>query len=401
VSTRELRDLLEAAAGQPPHRISAAAVRRRAARRRMTGYVFAAAAAVLLAGAGIAVASRTGIPGPASGPRPPAGAPRYYVQQAFTPAPPARTVVRATATGAVTAAVRCPWGQAQPASGQIAAASHQTFFMVCQRVVRNGRRLVLTGSRIYSFRLSGAGRPRGYILVRGGALNGLNASGLAAAANGTEIAVTAQPVTAAQDSPLTPSIIVISTRTGARAVWPGRPAVPGKMSYTPGSLSLTADGRELMYIAYPRCIRGRCTPTGNGQEIRALRPAAQGGQQGSSQLVARQAALARLPSSYLDGAIVSPTGASVNVVLVNSPGQGPTSVSVVRISAATGRPARLLYRVVTGNGFSFQFFSSDPSGRYLMLDTGPSSAAVNGLIYHRKLIRLTPAAGGNVSYETW
>ncbi|MGP7998481.1 MAG: hypothetical protein ACLPKI_14325 [Streptosporangiaceae bacterium] len=162
-----------------------------------------------------------------------------------------------------------------------------------------------------------------------------------------------------------------------------------------------ADGRELMYFACPRRIRCRCPPTGNGQEIRAPRPAAQGGQLGSSQLVARQAALARLSASYLDGAIVSPSGASVNVVLVNSPGQGPTSVSVVNISAATGRPLRVLYRVVTGNGFSFQFFSSDPSGRYLMLDTGPSSGPANGLIYHRRLIRLTPAADSNVSYETW
>ena len=401
MSTGQLRDLLEAAAGEPPHRVTVAAVRRRAARRRMLEYVSAAVAAVLLAGAGIAVAARATGPAPASSPRMPAGVPRYYVQQAFRAAPPPTTVVRSRATGAVTATVRCPWGSAQPATGEIAPASHQTFFMICQTVTGKGASSMATGSRIYRFQLTGSGQIRGYSLVPGGTLARLSAGNLAAAADGTELAVTALPAGTAPNSPAAASIIVISTRTGARAVWHGSPAVPGKMSFTTGDLSLTADGHELVYLATPRCIRGGCKPTGNGEEVRALSPATRGGALSSSHLLARQSALVPLSSGYLDGAIVSPSGSSVKVLVMNSPGRGPTTVSVVKVPAATGRPLRVLYRVNTGNGFSFQFFSSDPSGRYLILDTGPTSGTTNGWIDHGRLVTLTPAAGGNVFYEAW
>ena len=55
----------------------------------------------------------------------------------------------------------------------------------------------------------------------------------------------------------------------------------------------------------------------------------------------------------------------------------------------------------TGNGFMFRFFSSDPSGRYLLLDAGPTSGTANGWIDNGRLIPLTPADGGNVFYEAW
>jgi hypothetical protein len=401
VSTGQLRDLMETAVGEPPHRVSVTAVRRQAARRRMLEYVAAAVAVALLAGAGFAVAARIAGPGPASTPRIPAGAPRFYVQQAFSTAPPATTVVRSRATGAVTARVRCPWGAAQPATGQIVPVSHQMFFMICQTVTRRGESPVVTGSRIYRFQLTGSGQIRGYSLVPGGALPRLSAGNLAAAADGTELAVATLPAGTAANSPVPASIMVISTRTGARAVWRGTPAVPGKMSFTAGDLSLTADGHELVYVAVPRCIRGRCKPTGNGEEVRALSPATQGGQLSSSRLLARQSALVPLSSGYLDGAIVSPSGSSVKVLVMNSPGRGATTVSVVKVSAATGVPLRVLYRVTTGDGFSFRFFSSDPSGRYLILNVGPTSGMTNGWIDHGRLVTLNPVAGNNVFYETW
>jgi hypothetical protein len=56
--------------------------------------------------------------------------------------------------------------------------------------------------------------------------------------------------------------------------------------------------------------------------------------------------------------------------------------------------------VRTGNGFLYRFFSSDPSGRYLLLDTGPTSGSVNGWIDNGRLVRLRPA-GTNVAYEAW
>jgi hypothetical protein len=55
----------------------------------------------------------------------------------------------------------------------------------------------------------------------------------------------------------------------------------------------------------------------------------------------------------------------------------------------------------TGSGFSYQLFSSDPSGRFLLLDVGPTSGAVNGWIDHGQLVRLTPPDGDNIFYEIW
>jgi hypothetical protein len=393
----QLRDLLDAAVGEPPRRVTVEAVRRRAARRRMVEGVAAAAAVLLLAGLTVAVSATVTRPGPASGSLGP-GVPRYYLEQGFRNAPPVVTMVRATATGVVTAAVRCPWPGAQIATGEIAAAGNQTFFVICQKVAGQGASV--TGSRIYRFRLTASGRIAGYSLVPGGSLDGLRVTGVTASADGSEVAVSTVPGGSASPS-VSADIVVINTRTGARAVWHATPAVPGKMAFDVNGLSLTANGRELVYLAIPRCIRGQCRPTGNGEEVRALSPAAEGGQISSSRLLVRQSALAPLSTSYLDGAVVSPDGSSVNVLEMLSPPAGTTTVSVVQVSAATGRPERVRYRVSTGNGFMFRFFSSDPSGRYLLLDAGPTSGTANGWIDNGRLIPLTPADGGNVFYEAW
>jgi hypothetical protein len=400
-TSRPLRDLLEAATGEPPHKVTVQAVRRRVARRRAIEGVAAVTAAVLVAALGVAVAAQAHGSSPASGPRRIAGEPRYYVEQGFTSTPRTSTVVRATATGAVTATVRCPGRGTSIATGDIAATTHRTFFLVCQTQTGPRGKQVVTGSRIYRFRLTAAGRIDRYSLMPGGSLDRLRVAEVTASADGAEIAMSALPVGRVSPS-VSASIMVINTRTGARAVWHASPAVAGTMAFAAGDLSLTADGRELVYLATPRCIGGHCQPTGNGQEVRALSPAARGGQLSSSRLLARQSALGSLASSYLDGAIVSPNGSSVDVLEMLSPGQGPSTVSVVKVSVATGRRVRLVYRVVTGNGFSFQAFSSDPFRRYLILAAGPPGGAIpNGYIYHRHLVPLTPSDGRNVAFETW
>ena len=74
---RQLRELLEAAVGEPPRKISIETVRRRVARRRAVEYTSGAAAAAVIAAlipAGIGAlghgpaAPRTGVQGPARGP---------------------------------------------------------------------------------------------------------------------------------------------------------------------------------------------------------------------------------------------------------------------------------------------------------------------------------------------
>jgi Domain of unknown function (DUF1707) len=375
-------------------------VREPAARRRGMGWVAVAVAAVLLAGLGVAVFTRAA--GPpftrAAGPFP-AGLPRYYIQQSLGGAHGPATVVRATATGAVTATVRSPWRQAYITD--IAAASDQTFFMVCWGITGKGGDAVVTGSRIYRFRVTGSGRIGGYSLVRGGMLAGLQAGGLAVAADGSEVAVTTVPA-AATGAAGSAEIMVIDTRTGARAAWHNAPAVPGQMTYGVGGLSLTADGRELAFLAIPRCIKGPCAPTGNGEEVRAVSPAGRGGNLSSSRLLLRQSALVRLATGYIDGAVISPDGSSVAVVEMNTPaGSADNIVSVVQVSAATGKQLGVRYQADTGNGFLYRFFSSDPSGRYLLLDVGPTSGTVNGWIDDGRLVQLMPANGTNVFDEVW
>ena len=196
--------------------------------------------------------------------------------------------------------------------------------------------------------------------------------------------------------------MVINTRTGARAVWHNAPAVPGQMALNVVDMSFTADGHELAFLGIPRCIKGPCTPTGNGEEVRAVSPAGQGGNLTNSRLLVRQSALVRLATGYIDGAVIGPDGSSVMVVEMNTPrGSADNIMSVVQISAATGRQLSVRYQMDTGNGFSYRLFSSDPSGRYLLLDAGPSSGMVNGWIDNGRLVQLTPADGSNIFYEAW
>jgi hypothetical protein len=110
----------------------------------------------------------------------------------------------------------------------------------------------------------------------------------------------------------------------------------------------------------------------------------------------------RLATGYIDGAVISPDGSSVTVVEMNTPGGSPDNImSVIQVSAATGRQLSVRYQMDTGNGFFYRFFSSDPSGRYLLLDAGPTSGTVNGWIDDGQLVQLTPANGTNVFYEAW
>jgi hypothetical protein len=393
---RQLRDLLDAAAGDPPHRVTVKAVRRRMARRRMMEGAAAAVAAVLLIGLGVAVSAQVTRPGPVGGAYSAAGLPGHYIQQSWTgPSSELMTVVRATATGAVTATVHCPWPHASIGARDVAAVTNQTFVVVCQRETGPGGSVV-TGSRIYQFRLTDSGRVSRYTLVPGGILNGLRAGPIAASSDGSEIAIAT--LAGASTSPLA-NIMVINARTGARAVWRNAGNAPGATRFDISDLSLTSDGRELVFLAVTKCIQAsRCEPT--GEEVRALSPAASGGELDSGRLLLRESALRGASADYLNGAVISPDGSALTVVIMHS-GPQVDSTLVVQFSAATGRQTRTLYQVGTGSGFSYQGFGSDPSGRYLLLDVGPSSGAVNGWIYHGQLVPLPSPDGDNVFYETW
>src|SRR5262249_7619101 len=158
-------------------------------------------------------------------------------------------------------------------------------------------------------------------------------------------------------------ILVINTHTGARAVWLSGTAAPGTVSYGIGDMSLTSSGRELVFLGLPRCVkdaRHQHCP-GAQEEVLALSPAARGGSLTSARVLVRQSQTGPTATGYLNDAVITPDGSEVTLAVV-----GDNNVSVVQASAATGKKLRVLYRMRTGDGFLYRFFSADPTGRYLL-----------------------------------
>jgi hypothetical protein len=398
----QLRDLFMAAVGDPPRRLTVEAVRRRVIRRRRAEWVTGTAAVVLLTGLGIVVpgqllfrSASTGGGGNSA----PAGAPRYYLQTVATQPEPGQqvTLVRATATGAVTARVRCPWPNSYVANNGLAPADGRTFFVACQRS-HGTRHFVVTGTRVYRFQLTGSGRIPGYTLVPGGNLGAVEVNRMAATRDGAQLAATAAPGNGTHRS----SIEVINTQTGARAVWHNGSGAPGTIQFGIGDLSWTRAGRELVFQARV------CTPGGSqcatkGQ-WRVIRHAAAGGELDNSKLLLLMSSLTGHAQGYINDSVITPDGSALIVVALHSPrGAGtPGNIDVVKVDPATGQPIRVLFQENTGNGVSYRSFAADPSTRFLILNAGPPQGVMhNGWIDNGKLVPLKPANGGNVVFEAW
>jgi hypothetical protein len=167
-----------------------------------------------------------------------------------------------------------------------------------------------------------------------------------------------------------------------------------------GDLSLTSNGRELAFLASAKCPAGTSTGCTKGRQLRAVSPALAGGELASSRLVFRPAELRGLSSGYVNDVLLSPGGSALTVGVIHS-GAQDTTVSVVQVSASTGRQLRVLYRVDTGTGMSYEFMSMDPAGRYVMINTGSSAEPHNGWIHRGRLVALSPYDGRNVYYQTW
>ena len=345
---------------------------------------------MVLAGFGIAVAAVRSGPGPADIGGFTPGLPRYYVQESFGAPHP---VVRATATGAVTATIRCPWRGAQAAGHEFAATTGQAFFLVCQKSVQHGQEYQVTGSRIYRFQLTGSGRVSGYSLVPGGLLGKHTVDALTAAPDGSRVAVTVGPPAIGGTAAAPDQILIINARTGARAVWRGSAKLFGAEV-----VSFIHHGRDLVFVGITRC-----TPSKHSATCRTLRmvsTAAPGGQLGRSRVLLPLSALLRTRGDYINDVIISQDGATLTAAVVRSPGRGPDQILIVRFSAA-GRQLRVLFQMRTGNGFLYRFVNADPSGRYVLFDAGPTSATVNGWIGHGRLVPLAPSDGSNLVNETW
>lgn len=401
----QLRTFMNIAAGEPLRRLDAETVRRQAVRRRVATLVAGATATVLVLCVGVVVAlAATGpAPGPASHAGPPAGAPRFYIEQGQNQfGLPTKTVVRATVSGAVTGTVACPWPRAHAVITSIAPADDQEFFMACERFLGPIHGSPVAGSRLYRFRLTSAGRVDGYSLVRGGLLHGLSVGSLAVTPGGSQVAVSVAAGATRAVTP--PEIIVIDTSTGAHGVWRGAGPVPGKIFYPAYDLSFTANGKELAFLSQPRCVKREGAPkchVNGGEEVRAVSHPATGGQLASSRLLLRQSSVMSLAVGYINGAVISPDGRTVILAEVSWPFG---YISIARASVATGKQVGVLYREHTGDGFSYRLFGSDPSRRFFLLVAGPARSGeaglINGGIGDGRLFRLKPR-GEDVYQEAW
>jgi hypothetical protein len=383
----QLSRLLNSFAGEPPHRVTVGAVRRKVVMRRLTAGVTATAAAAFAVGAGLLVSAH------AIGTHPPVSAnhrtigPRYYFEET---APPGsrqlqdlRDVVRSTATGALTARVRCP-GPDSLVSG-VAAAEHETFFIACLQ----GGLHHLTGTRLYRFALTRSGRVTGFRPLAGGNLTGLHGALLTATPDGAELAINVRAVGTAG---LASDILVISTTTGKHAVWHAA-RLPGGIRFRVQDLSFARNGRELAVLGW-----GECPCKAAGQEMVAVSHPAAGGQLGSGRVLFTLRSLTPLvplvPRRNLsvDGAFIQPDGATAIVAV-----SGNTGPSVVlRVSVATGKPTAVLFRAPTSN----LAIGPDPSGRFLLVAEPAPRGDLLGWIDHGKLAPIE-AAGQTIYIDAW
>ena len=407
----KLRLLMDIAAGEPRRPVTVEAVRRGVVRRRRAASAAAAAALVLAGGTGVAVAAaaqraepghhRPGGPvtgGPSLPVTQPgrSGVPRYYIVRSVIPnhgstANREETTVRATATGALRARIRCPLTAPYVVSWPVAPAGNQDFFLVCQRAAGPQPSAKVFESRIFRFHVTGSGHVTGALPVRGGELGGSLVQSIAATPDGSEIAVIVYPGSHPPDLHRTPpDVIVIDTRTGARAIWRGAQPVSGNTVFWPQDISLTADGQRLVFLTRPQCFQAGCTVSG-GQQMRVvLHPASGGGQLNSAGVLVRLNSVLPLSSATVMDAVISPDGSALTLAVLGPlPGQpGPDFMSVVQTPVSGNWRLRFIYRLPQGD--SYGFFSADPAGSHFLLGTGTLNGPLAGRIDNGKLIPLRP-----------
>lgn len=365
--------------------------------------VAAAAAVALVIGSAAALSGRK--PGPG---RPAASAVtaphRYYVESALGDV----TVVRSTATGAVTATLPIPYRDADPPV--VAAGPGGVFYVAA--FVRGA-----SGERIYRFRLTSTGHVSGFSPLPGGMLGaGQMADSMAASPGGSLLAFGLAGTYG--NNPPADQLVVINTVTGAKTTWRGGVARPGFKWLKIASLSWTGDGRKLVVLGqWTRTnseFYSEAVPVGRVAEAREIDLSSGGGRVSAGRLLLRQSA--QFP--YIAQALISPDGSTITALVLKGGAVGskqisgtyPEDMSVEQISVATGRRLSVLYRRHLGdtgeiNGAPDPLaLSTDATGRNLMLTAGICNLrctnGFNGWIRDGRLIPLRPT-DGRLASEAW
>lgn len=356
----------------------------------------AAAAAVLLAvGVAFLIPGLVGAhhgptpagPRPGSGPAGPASAPlpRYYAEvEGNISHGPRFVVVRSTGTGAVVAQVPNPVDarHKQLDAIDVTTRDDQRFYVLYSErgVTRNGDFMV------YTFTLSPAGTVTGPAEVPGGVITGQYYlaldGGFAVAPDGTELAIaTADPAAKGIPKALAEQIVLINTRTGARATWKGGLDRAGSL-FNLENLSWTADSGALVYLAQ-WCPQGYsdqgstgvgCITGFSSEQVRELSVSSGGGLLTSGPVLLRSSARIH----YISAALINPDGTELTVLAV----VGGTSLQVATIDIGTGKTQRVLYRLPANDTSEDQISEFhlvlDDTGQNVLLGANPAHGRISG-----------------------
>jgi hypothetical protein len=349
----------------------------------------AAAAVLLIVGASMALSGAGSGSGRRQGPATASAPPRYVVQANMV----GQVVVRSVATRAITATVPVPYlNSGVPANYRVAGAAHGEYFVVVDPPPEYS-----ASRQIYRFTVTGSGHVTGFARVPGGNLGqNQNAYGLAAAPDGTRIAVAvwrhAHGLTSVS------SIIVINTLTGARSRW----RQPAGYEFTVENMSWTRNPARLVFLGV--WCKGALQPGGESaakqcvQQVREVAPAAAGGSVNSGRLLLREPG-----DTGLAQALISPDGATITAAVVAA----DLSLRVEQFSAATGKRLDVLYRRPSDGVPHVIVLRQDLAGQHWLLagSTGcrgcqPEGGYFNGWISHGHLVPVGYADGRFVD-EIW
>ena len=239
---------------------------------------------------------------------------------------------------------------------------------------------------LYSFTLSAAGTVTGPTEVRGGVITGQRYlaldGGFAVSPDGTELAVaTADPAATGIPQALAEQIVLVNTRTGARATWKGGLDRAGLL-FNIENLSWTADSGTLVYLA-EWCPQGSsaqgaagvgCIAGFSSEQVREISVSSGGGLLTSGQVLLRSSARIH----YISAALINPDGTELTVLAV----VGGTSLQVATIDIGTGKTQRVLYRLPandTGDDQISQFhLGLDDTGQNVLLGANPAHGRISG-----------------------
>jgi hypothetical protein len=349
-----------------------------------TWLVPAAAAAAVLLAVGVAFAipglvgtQHQGLAGPATGSgagpaQPPP--PRYYAEvegQADRDA--SYVAVRSTGAGAVVARVPNP----VDASGKqlyavdVTTGDDRRFYVLYSENKFTGNGALM----VYSFTLAPAGGVTGLAEINDGVIGGQAYlpldGGFAVSPDGTKLAIaTADPAAKGVQQALAEQVILINTRTGARATWKGGLDRAGSLLNIE-NLSWMAGSNFLVYLAQ-WCPQGDsvqgvagvgCRTGFSSEQVRELSASSGGGPLTSARVLLRSSA--RIP--YIAGALIDPAGTGLTALVRLS----DASLRVVTIDLATGSTGRVLYQLPADDTVDVQLtefhLGLDSTGRHVLL----------------------------------